>query len=76
MTQQEWKENFASNLIDILEEKGMTQTQLAIDAGISKSQVSDYINGNTIPSLAVAINMAYALDMDVGDFVDFGDRIE
>lgn len=76
MTQREWKENFASNLIDILEEKGMTQTQLAIDTRISKSQVSDYINGNTMPSLAVAINMAYALDMEVTDLVDFGDRID
>lgn len=76
MTQRQWKEIFANNLIDILEEKGMTQQQLAIDAGLSKSQVSDYINTNTMPSLAAAINIAYALDMEVSELVDFGERIE
>jgi len=76
MTKNEWKENFANNLIDILEEKGMTQAQLAMDSDIPKSQISEYINGNTMPSLAAAINMAYALDMEVSELVDLGERVK
>ena len=75
MTQEQWKRTFANNLLDILEEKGMSQRQLAIDSGVSTSMISDYINGLRMPGLASAINMAYALDMDVGELVDFGDRI-
>ena len=75
MTQEQWKRTFANNLLDILEEKGMSQRQLAIDSGVSTSMISDYINGLRMPGLASAINMAYALDMEVGELVDFGDRI-
>lgn len=75
MTQKEWSDIFASNLIDILEEKGMTQAQLARDADLSKSRINDYINGNVMPSLPAAINMAYALDMEISDLVDFGERV-
>ena len=75
MTQKEWSDIFASNLNDILEEKGMSQAQLARDAELSKSRVNDYINGNAVPTAAALINMAYALDMDLGDFMDFGERV-
>lgn len=76
MTKNEWKDIFANNLLNILEEKGMTQTQLATDSELPKSQISEYINGNTMPSLAAAINMAYALDMEVGELVDLGERVK
>lgn len=76
MTQSQWKHIFANNLIDILNEKGMSQKQLAVDSGISAATISEYINEIRMPSLAAAINMAYALDMDVGEFVDFCDRIK
>ena len=76
MTKEQWKEIFAGNLIDILEEKGMTQAELAMDAELPKSQISEYINGNSMPSLAAAITMSYALDMELGDLVDFGERVK
>ena len=53
----------------------MSQAQLARDAELSKSRVNDYINGNAVPTAAALINMAYALDMDLGDFMDFGERV-
>ena len=76
MTQTEWKRIFASNLVDILNEKGMTQRQLAIDSGISSAMISEYVNEIRMPGLAAAINIAYALDVDVSDLVDFDERIE
>lgn len=75
MTQSQWKQVFADNLVDILQEKGMTQTQLSKDSGVSMAMISDYINKRSAPGIFAVINMAYALDMDVGDFIDFGDRV-
>ena len=76
MRQEEWKKIFAENLIDILEEKGMTQRELAIDSGLSPATISEYINGVRMPGVAAVINMAYALDMEVGELVDFDECID
>lgn len=37
-----------------IEEKGMTQKQLAIELGVSPSRVSDYISGRAEPTLRMA----------------------
>jgi transcriptional regulator with XRE-family HTH domain len=76
MRQTEWKRIFGDNLVGILEEKGMSQRQLARDSGVSVSMINDYINGQRIPSVIAAINMAYALDMEVSELVDFDERVE
>ena len=76
MTQTEWKEIFANNLIDLLNERGMSQRQLAIDSGVSTAMISEYINRIRMPGIAAVINMAYALDVDVNELVDFDDRID
>ena len=75
MTQSEWKTIFGNNLLDLLRDKRMTRAELAKDAGLSKGRVSEYINGTATPSIFAIINMAYALDMDVSELVDFDDRI-
>lgn len=76
MRQTEWKRIFGDNLVGILEEKGMSQRQLARDSGVSVSMINDYINGQRIPSVIATINMAYALDMEVSELVDFDERVE
>lgn len=76
MTQTEWKEIFANNLVSLLNERGMSQRQLAMDSGVSTGMISEYINRIRMPGLAAAINMAYALDVDVGELVDFDERID
>lgn len=75
MTQTEWKNIFGDNLAEILREKGMTQSQLAMDAELSVSRISDYINKRAVPTIFAIINIAYALDTDVGDLVDFDERV-
>lgn len=37
-----------------IEEKGMTQRQLATEIGVSPSRISDYISGRSEPTLRVA----------------------
>ena len=75
MTQIEWKNIFGDNLAAILEVKGISQARLARDAGMSVSRINDYINKNATPSIFAIINIAYALDIDVGELVDFDERI-
>lgn len=76
MTQTEWRKIFSDNLIDILHEKGMSQAQLARDAGLSVSRINDYIRMNATPTVFAVVNIADALDMDVSELVDFGERID
>lgn len=76
MTQREWQNIFADNLESILLEKGMNQSQLARDAELSVSRISDYINKRAVPSVFAIINMAYALDMSIDELVDFDERID
>jgi transcriptional regulator with XRE-family HTH domain len=76
MTLKEWIDIFGDNLAEILEEKGMSQYDLANDANLSPGSVSAYINKQSPPGIKAIINIAYSLDMDVDELVDFGDRIE
>lgn len=75
MTQVEWRDMFANNLVDILRDRRMSQSQLSQDSGLSMSRISDYINKRATPTIFAIINMAYALDMDICELVDFDDRI-
>lgn len=75
MTLSEWKDIFGDNLASILEDKKMSQSQLARRSGVSTAMISDYINKRSIPGLMAAINMAYALDVRFEEFVDFDEPI-
>lgn len=75
MTQGEWKKTFSDNLTSILQEREMSQYQLAREACISVSRINDYVKCNATPSIFAIINIAYALDIDVSELVDFGDCI-
>lgn len=76
MTQEEWRDTFGDNLASILQEQGMTQNELAKATGLSTSRISDYIHGYSAPSIFAIINMAYVLELDIGEFVDFGESIK
>lgn len=46
-----------------IEEKGMTQKQLAKELGVSPSRVSDYIAGRSEPTLRIARAICTVLDI-------------
>ena len=53
-----------SELIQLsLEEKGMTQRQLAGEVGISPSRINDYIAGRSDPTLKIAHLLCKTLDI-------------
>lgn len=76
MSELEWLDIFGDNLVEMLEYANMSQRDLADEAGLSESTISNYINKRKIPSLRAIINIAYALDCDLTDLIDFGDKID
>ena len=55
------------NVKYILQQRGMTQTDLANRLGVSKQQVQSYLNGNT--TVESLLKMAIALDTTVENIV-------
>lgn len=76
MSEQEWINIFGGNLAEIMAEQGYTQKDLAEDTGLSEASISNYVNKRRMPTVKAIINMAYVLDCDFNDFLDFGDRID
>lgn len=76
MSEQEWINIFGDNLAEIMAEQGYTQRDLADATGLSESSISYYVNKRRMPTIRAIINMAYVLDCDFNDFLDFGDRID
>lgn len=76
MDKKEWMGEFGNNLRSLLREEGITQKQLSKESGISQSEISRFIKGSQMPSVKAVINIAYALDCDTDDLVNFDDMIE
>ena len=76
MTETEWLDIFSDNLVEIMDEQGYSQRDLAMATGLSESVVSNYINKRSIPGIRAIINMSYELGQDLNNFIDFGDRID
>ena len=76
MSEMEWISIFGDNLIDIMDEKGYTQEQLANETGLTQSTISKYINKKQMPSIKAIVNLAYALDCTTDELIEFGDIIE
>ena len=76
MSELEWMKTFGDNLRDAIEEYGYTQDELAEITGLSRSTISNYIHHRRMPSIKAIINLSYALDEDLYDFIDFGNWID
>lgn len=76
MTLKSWIDTFGDNLTELLEERDMTQLELARDSGLSVGSINAYIHKQSPPGIKAIINIAYALDIDVGELIDFGDCID
>lgn len=75
MTQKEWLEKFKTKLVYMMNDRRMSQNQLARESGLSVSRISDYVKGRSVPSVYALINLAYALDTTVGELTDFNMRV-
>lgn len=75
MSEQEWINCFGEAVVVRLHEMNMTQRDLAIATGLSDAAISYYVRKIKMPSPKAIVNIAYALDMDFNDLMDFGDTI-
>ena len=76
LREMEWIETFRINLIELMQERGYTQRDLAESTGLGEGTISRYLNGMRMPTVKSIVNLSYELGVDVADLVDFGDRIE
>ncbi|WP_455672080.1 helix-turn-helix domain-containing protein [Phocaeicola sp.] len=61
-----------SELIELsLEEKGMTQKQLAGEIGVSPSRINDYISGRSEPTLKIARLLCRVLNIQPAAMLGF-----
>lgn len=61
-----------SELIELsLEEKGLTQRQLAGEIGVSPSRVNDYISGRSEPTLKIARLLCRVLNISPASMLGF-----
>lgn len=75
MTEIEFMKQIGNNIRDALDDWGMSQQELADEAGISQTTISRYINGDIMPSLKNIINIAYVLECDLTKLIPACDRI-
>lgn len=75
MTETEWLNIFGDNLKSMLEERNVTQHELARMIGVNTRTLNRYIMKQRIPTIKNIINIAYALDCSLDELIDFGDTI-
>lgn len=63
-------------LKEILAQRGITLTDFAQSAGMSQSNLSNYINGKISPTLETVKKIATFLDIDVVDLFKDEDEVE
>jgi transcriptional regulator with XRE-family HTH domain len=58
----------SNKLKEVRKNKGVTLQEIANEAGVTKSLVSQIENSRTIPSLPVMLGLIKALDIDLNAF--------
>ena len=75
MSEAEWVRTFKDNLIDIMEEQGYNQKQLAKESGLSEATISNYVTGKMVPSIKGVINLSKTFGISLDEFLDFGYKL-
>lgn len=76
MTISEWSDCFSENLLELMEDRRMSQADLAQESGVAVGSISSYVNKKSLPGIKAILNIAFALDVDVAELIDFGDTID
>ena len=65
-----YEDSFGHRLRVLLADRGMSQVELAEQAGVTRQAVSNYMTQGTSPGLSTAVAIARALGVSVDDLVD------
>ena len=72
MQKDEYDKAFGEHLKSLIEEKGMTQKELARRTGLTEASVSRYISGHRTPRITQAYRMAWAIGIDMNTLIYLG----
>ena len=75
ITEVQWLDVFANNLVSLLQDARMTQRELADASGISEATISKYVNGQQMPQVKALVNICYALDIDIEELIPTDEMI-
>ena len=67
---------FADNLSDIMDEVGISQSQLAKKAHITEAALSRYLNKQRMPNMRTFMNLCYALQCEYSDLLPTYSMVE
>ena len=62
------------NIVRLIDERGMKQCAVAERAGFSKTAFSDMLNGRRIIKVCDVMDIAAALEVEVGQLFETGQR--
>ena len=68
--------DFSSNLIRIMDERGLTIRDLSRMSGVSRSTLYRYLNETQMPTAKAIINLSIALGQDISDLVSCDEMID
>lgn len=75
MSEIEWLKNFGNALREVMDYTNTDQAELADILGVSQSSISRYVNGLQMPDIRTILLIAYELDWNIDDLVNFGEEI-
>lgn len=76
MSEVEFIDIFADNLRDIMQEVGITQSELADESGLSRATINRYLAKQRLPTLKALINICNVLDCDLDELIPTYDQIK
>ena len=76
MTIDDWSRNFSEKLNELMTDRRITQYDLSMESGIAVGSINSYIHDRSLPGVKAIVNLAFALDVDVSELIDFGDTID
>ena len=76
MTEAQWMKIFGNNLQSLLDERHLSQSELAKLTGIPRGTISRYVAGKQMPNIRNSIYIAEAFGMILDELVYFGEPID
>lgn len=75
MSEVEWLNIFADNLLHLMVDRRMSQYELADMTGLSQATISKYIRKQQMPGVKALINLAYVLNCSLDELMDYGCKV-
>ena len=76
MSEVEFIDIFRDNLRSLMEERGYTRRELAIESRISHVTISRCLNKEGMPTAKSLVNLAFALECDLDELVPTYDYVD